>query len=433
MPDKLNVLICALTKETVEQIPTNPTIWNFESIGSAAVFEDGLDKYCSETYDLVICGDLFGASFMNEFGQVMRQQGSQLPLFSINYSKEHFQPVTFKKNGFSDSYFWPIDKDIIIEKINDVSVNVTPDKKNYKPIFVADLDSDSKVPFETYVHLPMNNKYIRFSAKDEPLGEKKISRLKEKDFSKLLIDKKNMDDFYLHVAEQLRTGGTNMNKVSETEKNEKIKSTVRNLFSEIFDQSKISSFDDGKELIGTCQKVISQFVTQGKTNNWYAQMVMSLGSAISSYDHASTISTLATLIAIGVGHKTPEDIAMAAFFHDIGRTDASDEYLNRQYTEWPNEVFEVYNKHPQMSINLLKDKKMIIAPIVEKAILQHHERFDGKGFPKQLAGDRISIEAQILSFADQLNYLTVPKDGVPRLSPMDAFNLISANGSIGSG
>lgn len=413
------------------QVLGDRLLWVIETAVSPESFEDSLDKYCGEPYDLALCGDTFGADFMNEFAQVMRQQGNQLPIFSVNYTKENFQPVLFKKNGFSESYFWPMDKQIIIDKISEISTNSNPNAKFYKSIFVPDLDPTSRMPFETYVHLPMNSKYIRFSAKDEPMGEKKVIRLKDKDFNKLLIDKKNMDAFYLHVAENLRASGSDLNAISETEKSEKVKRSIRNLFSEIFDQSKDSSFDDGKELVGTCQKVISQYITQGRTNNWYAQMVLALGSAIGSYDHASTTSTIATLIAIGLSHKSPEDVAMAAFFHDIGRSETLDEYLMLPYSQWPKAVYEDYSKHPQTGINILKDKKMIIIPQVEKAILQHHERFDGKGFPKQLAGDRISVEAQILSFADQMNYLTAPKEGQARLLPMEVFNLISSNGSIG--
>lgn len=73
---------------------------------------------------------------------------------------------------------------------------------------------------------------------------------------------------------------------------------------------------------------------------------------------------------------------------------------------------------------------MIISQEVEKAILQHHERWDGKGFPRQLANNRISEEAQILSLADQFHYLTMTVSGRPKLGPMAALSEISKSGSI---
>ncbi len=79
---------------------------------------------------------------------------------------------------------------------------------------------------------------------------------------------------------------------------------------------------------------------------------------------------------------------------------------------------------------MIKTKRIIIPEAVEKAILQHHERFTGKGWPKKISGNRISEDAQILSFADQFDYLTRFEPGKPRLGPIQALERIRANGSI---
>ncbi len=55
-----------------------------------------------------------------------------------------------------------------------------------------------------------------------------------------------------------------------------------------------------------------------------------------------------------------------------------------------------------------------------KAIAQHHERYNGSGYPKGLQGDRISKEAQVLSLADEFDYLTRLVEGKPQLNAKQA-------------
>jgi HD-GYP domain-containing protein (c-di-GMP phosphodiesterase class II) len=81
-------------------------------------------------------------------------------------------------------------------------------------------------------------------------------------------------------------------------------------------------------------------------------------------------------------------------------------------------------QHPKTSLNLLKEKKVTITPIVAEIIEKHHERVDGKGFPGQLPGHKIPPEAQLLAYADAFEYLTRAKPGMPALKPTEAHGVI---------
>jgi len=83
---------------------------------------------------------------------------------------------------------------------------------------------------------------------------------------------------------------------------------------------------------------------------------------------------------------------------------------------------EIYKKHPEMSINLIKSRKLIVPDIVSKAILQHHELYNGSGYPSGLFGDRICKEAQIIALADRFDYLTRVREGRPLMTPSQAVD-----------
>ena len=70
------------------------------------------------------------------------------------------------------------------------------------------------------------------------------------------------------------------------------------------------------------------------------------------------------------------------------------------------EEFTEYKKHPDLTINLIKSRKIAVSDQVTKIILQHHELYNGDGYPNGLFGDRIMKEAQILAIADCFEELT---------------------------
>lgn len=423
------VLTAALDQVISDSILLKSDIWAVESVPTEQAFEESMDRILATPYGLILCGSLFGTDFMNEFAQVMRQQGPDLQIISISADNSDFQSASFIKNGFSEAYKWPMDQSILQERLEEIA-KIGLGSRVFKSIFVSDLDASSEIPFETFVHLPLNRKYIRFSGKNSSFGQNRFNRLRDKDFGKLYIEKSEANNFYVYMSKKLKAKEGHKG-ISETESREKVSQTIRSLFSELFDQSEGSSFETGKSFLADAQKIVSQYITNGRSSNWYAQMVMTLGSGLNSYDHASTVSTICALIAIGISHSSPEDLAIAAFFHDLGRATLPDDIAHRSMDELSPQEKEEYRKHPIESVNILKSRRVIINSTVEKAILQHHERFDGNGFPREIKGGRISEEAQILSFADQFSYMTTDQDGKERLPADEVFRRISSNGSIG--
>ena len=67
-------------------------------------------------------------------------------------------------------------------------------------------------------------------------------------------------------------------------------------------------------------------------------------------------------------------------------------------------MYDEIRKHPLISYNILKDIEFIGDSL--KAILQHHERFDGKGYPYGMKGSEICLFARILCVADAFDAMT---------------------------
>jgi len=106
------------------------------------------------------------------------------------------------------------------------------------------------------------------------------------------------------------------------------------------------------------------------------------------------------------------------------------ELLGKKESELTEAEKPIYYTHAEKSVVMIKNKRIIIPDAVEKAILMHHEAWHGRGWPKQLPYQRISNDAQILSFADQFDYLTRFEEGKGRLRPLEALDEIRRTSSI---
>ena len=105
-----------------------------------------------------------------------------------------------------------------------------------------------------------------------------------------------------------------------------------------------------------------------------------------------------------VGHVLdPEQLEAAVYLHDIGMSFLPDT-LTERAGELTDEDFALLKTHPDLGYALAKR----MGPWQDTAVMvrQHHERVDGRGYPKQLSGDQIHPGAQMLAIADTFEAMT---------------------------
>ncbi|WP_038041481.1 HD-GYP domain-containing protein [Thermus tengchongensis] len=100
------------------------------------------------------------------------------------------------------------------------------------------------------------------------------------------------------------------------------------------------------------------------------------------------------------------EIYRAARLHDIGKIGIPEALLLKPDKLTPEE-YEVVQSHTTLGAQLLKPaEKVAFGPVVYNVILHHHERWDGRGYPKRLAGHEIPEEARIVGLADAYEAMT---------------------------
>jgi putative nucleotidyltransferase with HDIG domain len=135
--------------------------------------------------------------------------------------------------------------------------------------------------------------------------------------------------------------------------------------------------------------------------------------------HGAAVASYAKAIAIELGCEEGEQeaIHLAGLLHDIGKFTWSDRILHPE--QLTDEDWTVIRRHPQDGAMML-GKFDGFGPVAD-AILYHHERMDGGGYPAGLIGNEIPLASRIVAICSTYDAMINRETYGPRMSPEDAM------------
>lgn len=133
-------------------------------------------------------------------------------------------------------------------------------------------------------------------------------------------------------------------------------------------------------------------------------------------------------------NMTPEDrlsLYYASLLHDIGEIYINGNILNKD-DKLTDKEFQIVQNHVVYGANLVKriisDEHQ--STVISKIIMQHHERYDGKGYPKGLKGNKISLLSRIISAADALDSMLAGRSYKASMTVDEAIKELKANKGV---
>jgi putative two-component system response regulator len=144
-------------------------------------------------------------------------------------------------------------------------------------------------------------------------------------------------------------------------------------------------------------------------------------------EHAERIHYYTSLFSnsMNLAAEEKDVIEIASYFHDIGKIGMEVEYAESD-KYFDDKQFQEWKKHPAQGVAILAP--VDFSPAVLSAILHHHERYDGNGFPDGLRGDEIPLGSRILRIANAYDTLLLAKPYPETRSKQDIASELNGYG-----
>jgi HD-GYP domain-containing protein (c-di-GMP phosphodiesterase class II) len=162
---------------------------------------------------------------------------------------------------------------------------------------------------------------------------------------------------------------------------------------------------------GYASSAIENSILQNKIKEAYKEAVMRLSHAAEykdpeTYNHIVRVGLYAKLLSerIGLEKEVCDSMMIAAPMHDIGKIGIPDAILLKKgkLNDWE---WEVMKRHTLIGYEILKDSSSELLQMASLVALDHHERWDGTGYPHGKKGEEISLWGRITSVVDVFDAL----------------------------
>ncbi len=139
--------------------------------------------------------------------------------------------------------------------------------------------------------------------------------------------------------------------------------------------------------------------------------------------HSQRVAELGASMAesLGLDADTVENVRLAGRLHDVGKIGIREEVLNKP-GKLTAEEFEHIKGHVKIGMEILKPLKHI--DVALRFVQDHHEHWDGSGYPQAISGEQISIGGRLLAAADAFDALTSRRAYRDPLTPEDTLELL---------
>ncbi len=274
---------------------------------------------------------------------------------------------------------------------------------------------DSLLPGMRVGHNIYNSRGETLISHDVVLNKRYIDSLKRLGIPALYIIDESLPDFYIDDV------------ITERSRVEAIK-LVRNILQ---GQNATQSRLDNALMNGS-RETISDIIEQLLDNPGLMVNMIDIRS-IDDYlfGHSVNVCVLSLITGISLGYDRNSlmNLGLGSLMHDMGKTLIPGYILNKP-GPLSDDEFSVIKKHSEYGYSILTNNDSYIKKLSALIALQHHERYNGEGYPKGLLGANIHEFSQIVGIADVFDAMTADRVYRKAHPPYEAFEMLAGSGDF---
>jgi HD-GYP domain-containing protein (c-di-GMP phosphodiesterase class II) len=273
----------------------------------------------------------------------------------------------------------------------------------YVPVPIAALQVASDRDFDLYSREVYDNhvRYVLFRSRRISMTERALARLVENNVRFLYIKTAEHQQYTRYLETNLPAAMSSRN-LADHEKTEILFTTALRLLEEIFCTP--NELDDLRRVVPIVDHIAQQVLRQPRA---FASL-----AAMNRHDHYTTTHLVnvsgymaALAVAGGIGDPAElREVALGGLLHDLGKICISGGILNKP-DKLSDREWSVIQDHPVKSLQLAAGY-LDLSEAACRTLVEHHERMDGRGYPRGLAGNEIHPHARVAAICDVFDSLT---------------------------
>ncbi len=286
----------------------------------------------------------------------------------------------------------------------------------YLPVNSSSLRTDTKIGCDLYllVKTSTDSRYILYCREDAVFENDKKEMLLEKNINRLFIKKDDRQKYYEYLESNFQDIVSDA-RISSDEKAKIVHSAATNLVKDLFDDPRVGNIERTKTF---AYNMVDYILMEGGAARKLLKIAV---HEYYTYTHSVNVAAVGTLFAKELGFKDEDlkHLCSGILMHDIGKTKISTDILNKK-GKLTKEEFAKIKKHPESGVAILKETgngftdEYIIT-------LQHHENYDGTGYPHGLKKDEIHECGRISRIIDVYDALTTNRSYAKAIRPFAAL------------
>ena len=290
--------------------------------------------------------------------------------------------------------------------------------KNYLPVYLRTLLVNTIGTFNIFIKVGDDKMVLYHSGGDRFTSDVRQKLLDNK-VAIVYIHKDDKDD-YTDYVEKNFPGILNDPELESTKKAEIAHLSVSTIAKNLFQNPRAQTIKRYKSTINTMMDFVLK--DQEAVNN----LIRLTSYDFTTYTHSVNVGVFAIglakiLFKEDSGHDMKE-IASGFFLHDLGKCKIPLEVLNKRGMLTKDE-WKIMRQHPFLGYKLLEEFNALTKE-AKVIVMQHHERQNGKGYPRSLKGDEIHMYSKICCIADVFEALTAKRPYKQKMSAFEALKIM---------
>ncbi len=287
---------------------------------------------------------------------------------------------------------------------------------DYMPIDSSSLRTDTVVGCDIYLFVKTTSevRFVLYCKGDTIFEESKKEMLLEKNINKLFVKKEDQQKYFDYLENTFQDIILDT-QIPLDEKTKIVHGAATNLIKDLFADPRAGNVQRTKTFAYNMVDYIL------KESNAAESLLKIAVNEYHANTHSVNVAAVGTLFAknIGLGENALKQLCSGILVHDIGNTRISTDILNKK-GQLTKEELQIIKTHPVLGATILKEtgKNLKDECIIT---LQHHENYDGSGYPYGLKKDEIHPSGKIARIIDVYNALTTNRSYGGAVRPFNAL------------